>query len=72
MKNSVNFSHLVEIDEGKRVLTIYRVFDSGEKSLYTSSDMPEGKDSKSGAEFARTLGENLLLDSPAARRILGW
>ena len=69
-----NYSHVLEIDEEKRILTIYRVFDDGSKQLFTSVDFP-GKsffdDEPRFREFALKLGENLLLDSPAARRLLG-
>ena len=70
-----NFSHLVEIDEPARLLRIHRVFPDGRKHLFTETPLPPlPADSKSSqqAEFARLLGESILLDSPAARRALGW
>ena len=69
-----NFSHLIEIDENARLLRIHRVFADGRRQLFTETPLPPPTaDSKSSqfAEFARLLGENILLDSPAARRVLG-
>jgi hypothetical protein len=70
-----NFSHLVEIDESARLLRIHRVFPDGPKHLFTETPLPplaaDSKGSQQG-DFARLLGENILLDSPAARRALGW
>jgi len=66
------FSHLVEIDEIARRLKIYRIFADGRRQLYTEADLPpHNSDSSAHTEFARTLGENILLDSPAARSALG-
>jgi hypothetical protein len=68
------FSHVVEIDEKARKLNIHRLFESGEKQLFTSVDLPvtpSTGDSDAVGEFARRLGENLLFDSPTARKLLG-
>jgi hypothetical protein len=70
-----NYAHLIEIDEETRSLTVFRVdSDTGQRTLYTSVDIPPA-DVEPGEvqfrEFARQLGENLLLDSPAARRLFG-
>ena len=68
------FSHLVDIDEEKRRLIIYRVFPDGRKQLYTEATLPRSavnSDDSTLAHFARTLGENILMDSPAARRVIG-
>lgn len=73
-KNKSSYSHLVEIDETKRLLTIYRVNEIGEKMLFTSIDLPVltfDKDSEAYRNFAQQLGENLLVDSPVARKIFG-
>ncbi|MEW5755646.1 MAG: hypothetical protein AB1810_05025 [Pseudomonadota bacterium] len=67
------FSHLVEIDKATRRLTIYRVFANGEKQLFTQTDLPSKtvkEDEKGFEEFSRMLGENLLIDSPVARKLL--
>jgi hypothetical protein len=66
-------SHFVEIDEGERSLTIYRVRD-GERELYTSIKLPSttwDADRRAIESFCRTLGENILFDSSAARKLLG-
>jgi hypothetical protein len=69
-----NFSHLIEIDEAARLLRIHRIFADGRRHLFTETPLPSRMDDPKGsqyAEFARLLGENILLDSPAARRLLG-
>lgn len=69
-----SFAHLVEIDEKTRRVTVHRVFAGGRKQLYTEADLPCRSDDPSDAayaEFARMLGENILMDSPVARRLLG-
>lgn len=71
--SEISFSHLVEIDESSRQLIIYRVFPDGEKQLFTQTDLPSktiDEDKDSFEKFARTLGENILIDSPIARSIL--
>jgi len=68
-----DYGHLIEIDEKERLLTIYRV-NEAERQLYTSVKLPEGKwteNPKIFQEFCRTVGENILLDSPQARKLLG-
>ena len=67
------YSHLIETDEEERLLTIYRVSGS-ERHLYTSVKIPEktwAKNSDEIKEFCRTLGENIILDSPQARKLFG-
>jgi hypothetical protein len=68
------FSHLVEIDEDARLLRIHRIFPDGRRHLFTETPLPPRTADPKGseyAEFARLLGENILLDSPAARRAIG-
>jgi hypothetical protein len=68
------FSHLIEIDESSRRLKIFRIFPDGNKQLYTEVDFPlktPDEDKLSYEVFCRTLGENILIDSPVARRIVG-
>ena len=68
------FSHLVEIDEISRMLKISRLFSDGKKQFYTEVQLPPASQAHESAvytEFARTLGENILLDSPAGRRSIG-
>lgn len=69
-----NYGHLVEIDPEQKRVTIYRVFESGKRSLYTYVDLPKktrDEDQEAYEKFARLLGENILLDSPTARKLLG-
>lgn len=64
--------HLVSIDEKTRELVVYRVSAAGEKSLLTRTRLPVDLGwTPVLEELAKTLGENLLMDSPAARRLLG-
>jgi hypothetical protein len=68
-----NYNHLVEIDEEKNLLTIYRITET-EKQLYTSIELPNKTWSQSPEaikEFCQQLGENLIIDSPSARKLLG-
>jgi hypothetical protein len=72
--NEQNFSHFIEVDNDKRLLRIYRVFPDGSRHLFTETTLPLGPvdlDSHSYKEFVRLLGENILLDSPVAKRLLG-
>jgi hypothetical protein len=65
-------SHLIEIDEGEGSLRIFRVRD-GERELYTSVELPSttwDTDPQAIESFCRMLGENILFDSPAARKLL--
>ena len=67
------FSHVVAVDESTRKLTIHRLFENGERQLFTSVDLPHPSDGNDDVvdAFARRLGENLILDSPVARKLLG-
>ena len=68
------YSHLLEISEPKRRLVIYRVYPDGRKELFTEIALPNSASGESSAkfkEFCHMLGENLLLDSPQARKLLG-
>ena len=67
-----HYSHLVEINEAERTLTIYRLC-GDEKVLYTRTDIPNlvwDKEQDEMKNFCRLLGENILLDSPQARKLL--
>jgi hypothetical protein len=70
MKGS-GFSHLIEIDESARLVRIHRIFPDGSKHLFTERSLPPSTADSQYGEFARLLGENILLDSPAARRAIG-
>lgn len=66
------YDHLVHIDEDTREIKIYRVDADGTRTFYTSTELPESsgwKDSRLEA-FTKLLGENLLMDSPTARKLL--
>lgn len=67
-----NFDHLVKIDETSRELIIMRRSQDGIETLYTSVPLPSSSGWDAAFEdFAKKLGENILLDSPVARKILG-
>jgi hypothetical protein len=70
----VDFAHLIEIDTNARLLKIHRVFMDGRRHFLTEMPLPAHDGDQLGdrfAQFARVLGENILMDSPAARRTLG-
>ncbi len=72
--SEIRYSHLIEVDEEKNRIYIYRVSTSGKKDLLTYTDLPSKKyeeDPEGFKEFARLLGENILLDSTIARKIFG-
>lgn len=64
-------SHLIEINYEERKLIIYRIFPDGKKQLYTNVNLPalSVNDTEEFSLFAQTLGENILFDSPVARKI---
>jgi hypothetical protein len=65
------YDHLVHIDEATREVVIYRVDAEGRRSLYTRAPLPSTEEWKPEVDaFAKLLGENLLMDSPAARKLL--
>lgn len=64
-------NHLVCIDEGTRELVIFRVSSEGKKTLLTKTALPTVSGWSAELEvLAKTLGENLLMDSPAVRQLL--
>ena len=68
-----DYNHLIEINEEKRQLVIYRVYKNGRQELFTSVELPMQTVSEKDEQFRRfcyLLGENLLIDSPVARRLL--
>jgi hypothetical protein len=67
-----NHFHQIEIDGRQRTLTIYRVFED-KKVLVTSTKLPEkswDEDPHGIRDFCRELGENIIMDSPQARKAL--
>ncbi len=66
-----NYDHLVCIDEGTRELVIFRVSEDGRKTLLTRTALPYISGWSEELDFiAKALGENLLMDSPIARKFL--
>lgn len=66
------YSHLVEINEDERLLNIYRI-DGANRQFFTSVKLPEkswAENPDAIKEFCRMLGENIILDSPSARKLL--
>jgi hypothetical protein len=67
-----SFNHLVCVNENSRELEIFRVDDNGIQTLFTKVSLPQSSGWTSETErLAKQLGENLLIDSPVARRLLG-
>ena len=67
-----SYDHVVHIDPDARELRLYRLDAGGERSLFTTIKLPDTRGWTAELEsFAKRLGENLLLDSPAARKLLG-
>ena len=66
-----NHNHFVFVDKDARELIIFRVSADGEKSLLTKAALPMTSGWSAELEtLAKTLGENLLMDSPAVRQLL--
>ena len=65
------YSHLIYVDEPSRKVIIHRVHSDGRRELFTEALLPLTHGADGFAEFCRMLGENVLLDSPATRKLLG-
>jgi hypothetical protein len=65
-----DFAHIVTIDPSTRTLKIERLYQDGRRELFTAMSIPDSSDESMVTRFVYELGENLLLDSPAARRLL--
>lgn len=68
------YSHVVEVDEATRELIIHRIYADGRREFLTRTKLPAAAsagESDHIGTFAKFLGENLLLDSPVARKLLG-
>ena len=61
----------MKIREDKQ-LHIFRVYEGGKEELYTTIDLPDPNNEEELNGFFRILGENIILDSPAARKLLGF
>jgi hypothetical protein len=67
-----SYDHLVTVDQASRELIIYRIDTQGRRTLFTKTLLPISQGWTSEVqELAKMLGENLLIDSPSARRLLG-
>lgn len=67
----MRYDHLVTIDESTRELVIYRLDANGRRTLFTKTRLPDTQGwSRETNRLAQELGENLLMDSEAARRLL--
>ena len=69
---SHNFDHIVSINKSTRTLKIERLYPDGRRELFTATNIPVPSDTSEDVveKIALQLGENLLLDSPAARELL--
>ena len=65
-----NHSHVIEVDEGARLVKIDRIFSDGKRELLTQIALPDPPGSDY-TEFGRRLAECILWDSPAGQRIPG-
>ncbi|MBB6522823.1 DUF871 domain-containing protein [Pseudoteredinibacter isoporae] len=68
------FDHIIRVSEEDLKLYIYRAYNCGRQELFTSVDLPKlniESDKAIFQDFSQQLGENILLDSPIARKILG-
>lgn len=64
-------SHIVCYDDASRSIEIHRVDADGARTLFTLVALPETEGwSPELKALAALLGENLLIDSPAVRRVL--
>jgi ABC-type molybdate transport system permease subunit len=71
---SEEFAHIVSVDKQSRKLIIERLYADGRRELFTETALPDASTGLSMTTvdaFALALGENLLLDSPNARELLG-
>ena len=69
-----DYNHLIEINEEKRQLVIYRVYRNDRRELFTSVELliqsAYEKNNDQFKKFCCLLGENLLIDSLVARKLL--
>jgi hypothetical protein len=68
MEPTDRYDHLVCFNSQRRFLEIYRVETTGRKVFYTEVSYDDAR--KFGfEEFARLLGENIIIDSGAGRTL---
>jgi len=66
-----DFAHVVAIDRDSRKLSIARLYADGRRVFLTSVALPAPESSAAVInKFTLELGENILLDSSAARDLL--
>jgi len=65
------YSHLVEYLDEQSKIVIYRMYENGDKVLYTEVEFPPKPNKKTLDEFIVMFAENILLDSRIARQKLG-
>ncbi|NIP37479.1 MAG: hypothetical protein GWM89_00115 [Candidatus Dadabacteria bacterium] len=74
-KKLPEYDHLVEVREEEKKIYIYRIYKlTNKKQFFTCYELPDktfDEDKKGFKRFAELLGENIVLDSPLARKILG-
>ena len=69
MDPTLQHDHVVCVDAEKARLTIYRLDRDGSRALFTFVDLPQSTE-EALRSFCERLGENILLDSPAGRKLL--
>ena len=73
MDKMKNHDHRITIDEETKTIIINRIMPDGSEHLFTSKQLPSDNAHNNWEEFksfAQQLGENILMDSPAARKLL--
>jgi hypothetical protein len=71
MAEPMSFDHLIQFNEATREIVIYRVDPNGRQTLFTKTELPTTQGWSNALErFAQELGENLLMDSAVARKLL--
>jgi hypothetical protein len=66
------FDHIVKFSDANRKLAIYRRYENGREELFTSIEIPLitlKSDRDKFEDFAKQLGENIIIDSPSARNL---
>jgi hypothetical protein len=74
MKPVRPFCHLIEFDKARSMAIINRLFKDGTKVLYVEipiSTAEEGSIESAFRNYAQRIGEDIILDSPEARSMLG-
>jgi hypothetical protein len=65
------YDHVISINAENARLTIYRLYGDGSRTLHTFVDLPAPQSAEEALRaFCERLGENILLDTPAGRKLL--